>query len=1284
MEAAVDLSDEALLVISGHVLRSIYSSRRKHFALLHALSSWRWRVRRHRLLRTGLRRLRRRHAGESFGQWRRNATASARAREHAEAMGKLGDWEHQVTTSAVATQGELQAVRSQHELLAAAHAKLEAQLATARVHAINEASAASVASAAQEAALARELRVAQSAATERRRSRAELESQREAHRALARGDTFQRPPESVGVDVGLLEGLANSGSAVVEAAELQPRHRLAATRIQHHWRKQRHWRDMQSLVRALRVREAAVTFDAEHAQLESACRADEAQENLADVVSELQRVRTSSASAHAALAAEHSCLQQAHATLSASESSLSEKLAAVQDKLTATKLTLEEARTQAVHADKMEHRLHVAKAEAEKLAAETRAKADAEQAAAAAERLAEVVAAKATVETETACHVAAIQEMEVAVASARAETAALAAAKAAADADAEAAATAAALALARADAGLDQQKEEAAVTRRELESAESAAVAAREGAEAELAAMWESHDDVRAQHAATEVTLEAARTQAMHATKVEQLLHEAKAEAEQNLFAAKVEAERMVASAQQDAEDAREREQMLAEDDSSTDDDEEGAIAMGRDDTRAAEAEAELRLRFEELLAVQLAETVEAQRQLADARSELVAQVAAAAAVPKREFHSVASSSISQIEPEHETEPEPEPQLEPQLQLEPLSFKLPGELSAMNTSERKTIISGVRARLPPGGASRIELSAGSVIVTVHWSPGAAEAREVVAQQVKDGAMEVTMPDGTVATAMKREVQVQSQLGSELEPESYLTPVLLRVSDEPVVYPPPSEVVNVYTPTVPELKLTLEPEPEPEVRHTLLQLDNEPEPEPELVEAMPSPGAMLSPATVAERHEHGRYSSSSGSSSEDDADERAVNLPAFASGLEEQLARDMEALQLELAESRDQARALSIKMQQEADTSQLALAKSREAVHTLSIKDTDRVDTVKRQQTIIAVLEAQLESAGSLYGSTSDAEREALVEGKRLAEKSIDNLERQMAQDAEALQSELAQSRHQVRTMSSKMQQEAEALQLLKMQMAAKSTQSAVVRSTHGTQTLHAALAEEREREEKEAKEEEEQNRHQQQLERLREQREQRKDHDAAVAAARAEAAAATEQAEGFRDQITELESKHARIVAAHSAATAEAHRLTHRLLMHVELDAYSAGGGSGANSPAGSNKENDWEAGGDSSPSAREKQRRELVAVRAAGGFVPVAAGTRKTPPRQQHTQQETQHPKPRRVSGRTRSGEGGESSGGRSRQPAAAATRVTKVTRSSERAGRRGSSPRTPPVSPL
>jgi hypothetical protein len=58
-------------------------------------------------------------------------------------------------------------------------------------------------------------------------------------------------------------------------------------------------------------------------------------------------------------------------------------------------------------------------------------------------------------------------------------------------------------------------------------------------------------------------------------------------------------------------------------------------------------------------------------------------------------------------------------------------------------------------------------------------------------------------------------------------------------------------------------------------------------------------------------------------------------------------------------------------------------------------------------------------------------------------------------------------------------------------------------------------------------------------------------------AALADAADAKKANAALCAEITELKTKHARIVAAHSAATAEAHRLSHRLLTHVELDAYS-------------------------------------------------------------------------------------------------------------------------------
>jgi hypothetical protein len=128
-----------------------------------------------------------------------------------------------------------------------------------------------------------------------------------------------------------------------------------------------------------------------------------------------------------------------------------------------------------------------------------------------------------------------------------------------------------------------------------------------------------------------------------HAVKVEQLLHVANAEAEQKLSVAKVEAERMVASAQQEAQDAQEREQTMAEDDSSTDDEVEAAAAA-RNDTRAAELEAALRVRFEALLAAQLAETLEAQRQLAEAQLAAEAKAEALKAAAAQHAHGTSKS----------------------------------------------------------------------------------------------------------------------------------------------------------------------------------------------------------------------------------------------------------------------------------------------------------------------------------------------------------------------------------------------------------------------------------------------------------------------------------------------------------------------------------------------------------------------------------------------------------------------------------------------------------------
>ena len=87
---------------------------------------------------------------------------------------------------------------------------------------------------------------------------------------------------------------------------------------------------------------------------------------------------------------------------------------------------------------------------------------------------------------------------------------------------------------------------------------------------------------------------------------------------------------------------------------------------------------------------------------------------------------------------------------------EPLTFALPGELSALSAAQQvrscalllvifssqlvcsllirnnllqERLSGSVRNRLPKGTVERIDLSAGSVIVTVHWKPGVAVTRE---------------------------------------------------------------------------------------------------------------------------------------------------------------------------------------------------------------------------------------------------------------------------------------------------------------------------------------------------------------------------------------------------------------------------------------------------------------------------------------------------------------------------------------------------------------------------
>eukprot|EP01043_Picozoa_sp_COSAG02_P093328 COSAG02_NODE_29852_length_561_cov_1.807359_1_plen_113_part_10 len=103
-----DLSDEALLAISAHVFRTIRVSRQTHCTLVAGFAVWCGLVRKRRLLRAGLQRMQRWCEADALRKWRNKVRTAVQDREYAAAMSKLAKWEQQVTTSTVATRGELQ------------------------------------------------------------------------------------------------------------------------------------------------------------------------------------------------------------------------------------------------------------------------------------------------------------------------------------------------------------------------------------------------------------------------------------------------------------------------------------------------------------------------------------------------------------------------------------------------------------------------------------------------------------------------------------------------------------------------------------------------------------------------------------------------------------------------------------------------------------------------------------------------------------------------------------------------------------------------------------------------------------------------------------------------------------------------------------------------------------------------------------------------------------------------------------------------------------------------
>ena len=98
--------------------------------------------------------------------------------------------------------------------------------------------------------------------------------------------------------------------------------------------------------------------------------------------------------------------------------------------------------------------------------------------------------------------------------------------------------------------------------------------------------------------------------------------------------------------------------------------------------------------------------------------------------------------------------------------------------------------------------------------------------------------------------------------------------------------------------------------------------------------------------------------------------------------------------------------------------QVELAESRDQIRALTSRNTDSEDEVAQLKLTIAGLQAQITNDDG-SGKMSDPERDALVAGKKAAEERIGHLERQVRIDTEALKVELAESRDQIRALTSR-------------------------------------------------------------------------------------------------------------------------------------------------------------------------------------------------------------------------------------------------------------------------
>eukprot|EP01046_Picozoa_sp_COSAG06_P006074 COSAG06_NODE_281_length_18447_cov_14.060116_5_plen_1627_part_00 len=108
------------------------------------------------------------------------------------------------------------------------------------------------------------------------------------------------------------------------------------------------------------------------------------------------------------------------------------------------------------------------------------------------------------------------------------------------------------------------------------------------------------------------------------------------------------------------------------------------------------------------------------------------------------------------------TQPEPEP--EPESDPEPVTFKLPGDLNKLSTTEKDELKDSVRKNLPLGSVDRIQLEAGSIVVLVYFLALAnvTDTKRFLQTKVAKGKLKVKF-GGKSLTAVPKDAEVKEEV-----------------------------------------------------------------------------------------------------------------------------------------------------------------------------------------------------------------------------------------------------------------------------------------------------------------------------------------------------------------------------------------------------------------------------------------------------------------------------------------------------------------------------------------